>query len=142
MELYVCVIYVYMCMHAHMHIYVSHVCMYVCTHMCMDVWMYACTVELRLDHLDPMLFPPLCSRTLNVRGSHCSVLGPLLCSIYAFFFGDCIQSHEFKYHTHADSSQIYNSALTCLLESSFVSSTPAYSTFLPGCLIDISNYHV
>lgn len=90
-------VYVYACSHAHMY----HMCACMCVHIC--VWMYACTVELLLDHLDPVLFPPLCSRTLNVRGSHCSVLGPLLCSIYAFFLGDCIQFHEFKYHTHAGS---------------------------------------
>lgn len=33
-------------------------------------------------------------RTLKVRGSQCSVLGPLSCSMYIFFIGDCSQSHD------------------------------------------------
>lgn len=59
--------------------------------------------------------------------------------MYIFFLGDCTQSHECRYYTHSDNSQIYNSVLVCLLKLIFLYSATIYSISLLGCLVDVWN---
>lgn len=92
--------------------------MYVC--MCVHAHTCAIVLELLLEHLGLGLFPPRLSRTLQATGHPVFSSQPSALLYLCLLLGDCIQSHEFKYCTHTDSSQIYNSALTCLLKSIFI----------------------
>lgn len=114
-------------------------CICVCT--CMYAYVCACMDILCSSWITDgsSLSCFLLFRTLKIRGSRWSVLGPLLCFMHIFFLGDCTQSHECRYYTHSDNSQIYNSVFICLLKLIFLYSATIYSISLLGCLIDVWN---
>lgn len=116
-------------MHAHMHICITcvHVCVYTYVYGCMHVQLNYCWIILILCCF--LLFAPELLMLEDPTAQFLDLFSALFMHsslVIAFSLMNLNTIHMLT-------------ALTCLLESSFISSTPVYSTFLPGCLTDISN---